>query len=163
MIFILQRTAPVAIGESKERRSRISNVSVLTLREIISDGRFESNSHTLLRKPDFFFGDSIEEDENALYDGDYKWLRQNGNRRFFLPNMERMYPLAYLQRMFVCRTMDWELVRPISGVTLGKIGAREAFTIGHGRDVWGYNLTWSELNTQQERPHNLQQPSSDNS
>jgi len=33
--------------------------------------------------------------------------------------------------------MDWELVRPISGVTLGKIGAREAFTVSHGRDVLG--------------------------
>ena len=33
--------------------------------------------------------------------------------------------------------MDWELVRPIYGVTLGKIGAHEAFTVGHGRDVLG--------------------------
>ena len=39
---------------------------MLTLLEIISDGRFESDSHTPLRKPDFFFGDSIEEDEAAL-------------------------------------------------------------------------------------------------
>ena len=31
--------------------------------------------------------------------------------------------------------MDWELVRLFSGVTLGKIGAREAYIIGHGRDV----------------------------
>ena len=48
---------------------------MLTLREIISDSRFESESHALLRKPDFFFDDSIEEDETVLYDGDYKWLR----------------------------------------------------------------------------------------
>ena len=33
--------------------------------------------------------------------------------------------------------MDWELVRPFSGVTLDKIGAHEAFTIGHRRDVLG--------------------------
>jgi len=51
--------------------------------------------------------------------------------------MERMYPLAYLQHMSMCRTMDWELVRPFSRVTLGKIGAHEAYTIGHGRDVLG--------------------------
>ena len=109
---------------------------MLTLWEIISDGRFESNSRALLRKPDFFFGDSIEE-EVALYDGDYKWLCQIGNRMFFLPNTEQMYPLAYLQHMFVCQKMDWELVKPISRVTLGKTGAREAFTIGHGRVVLG--------------------------
>ena len=72
MIFVLQRTALVTTGELKERRSQISNASVLTLRKIISDGRFESDSCALLRKPDFFFSDSIEEDEAALYDGDYK-------------------------------------------------------------------------------------------
>ena len=75
---------------------------MMTLRKIISDGRFESDSRALLRKPDFFFGDSIEEDEAALYDGNHKWLRQIGDRKFFLPNMERMYPLAYLQDMSVC-------------------------------------------------------------
>jgi len=29
------------------------------------------------------------------------------------------------------------LVKPISGVSLGKIGAREALTVGHKRDVLG--------------------------
>jgi len=69
---------------------------MLSLQEIISDGRFESDSHALLRKPDFFFGDSIEKDEAVLYDGDYKLLHQISNRRFFLPNMEQMYP-AYVR------------------------------------------------------------------
>jgi len=101
---------------------------MLTLQEIIFYGRFESDSHALLRKPDFFFGDSIEEDEVALYVGDYKWLRQIENRRFLYPNMERMYSLAYLQHMSMCRIIDWDLVRPFSGVALGKIGAREAYT-----------------------------------
>jgi len=136
---------------------------MLTLREIISDGRFESDSCALLRKPDFLFGDSIEDDEAALYDGDYKWLRQIGNRRFFLPNIEQMYPLAYLQHMSVCRTMDWELVKPISGVTLGKIGDHEPSLSVMGEMCWDYSLVWSELNTQQGRPHNLWPPSSNNS
>ena len=60
--------------------------------------------------------------------------------RFFLLNMEWMYPLVYLQHMSVCRTMDWELVKPIFRVFLGKIGAREAFTVSHGRDVLGLQL-----------------------
>jgi len=110
---------------------------MLTLREIISNGRFESNSRTLLRKPDFFFGDTIEEDEAALYDRNYKWLCQIGDRKFFLLNMERMYPLAYLQHMSVRRIMDWDLVKPYFGVSLGKIGVHEAYTIGHGRGVLG--------------------------
>ena len=33
--------------------------------------------------------------------------------------------------------MDWELVKPISGVSLRKKGAREVFTVGHGRDMLG--------------------------
>ena len=76
MIFIFQRIALVTTGKSKERWSRISNANMLTLREIISDGPFESDSRTLLRKPDFFFGDSIEEHEATLYDGNYKWFCQ---------------------------------------------------------------------------------------
>ena len=55
--------------------------------------------------------------------------------------------LAYLQHMSVCRTMDWELERPFSGVSLGKIGAHEAYTIRHEGMYWGYNLAWSELST----------------
>ena len=66
MVFVLQRTAPVITGKSKERRSLISNASMLTLCEIIFYFQFELDSRALLRKPDFFFGDSIEEDEAAL-------------------------------------------------------------------------------------------------
>ena len=72
LTFVLQKTAPVTTGKSKKRKDRISKASIRTLREILSIGQFESDSRTLLRKPTFFFGDSIEEDETALYDGNYK-------------------------------------------------------------------------------------------
>ena len=49
--------------------------------------------------------------------------------------MERTYPLAYLQHMSVRRIMDWDLVKPYFGVSLGKIGAHEAYIIGHGTCV----------------------------
>jgi len=75
---------------------------MLTLQEIIYDSQFESDSRALLKKPDFFFGDSIEVDEAAFYDGDYKWLCQIGNKRFSLLNMEQMSP----QHISMCRTMD---------------------------------------------------------
>ena len=48
----------------------ITNASMLPLPEILSDGQFESDSRALLRKPDFFFGDLIEQDNAALYDWD---------------------------------------------------------------------------------------------
>jgi len=72
-----------------------------------------------------------------LYDGDYKWLLQIGDMRFFLPNMERMYPLAYLQYTSVRRAMEWDLSKSTSGVSLGKLGVKEAYPAGHGKDVFG--------------------------
>ena len=83
-------------GKSKERKERISKASMVTLQEIISDGLFEMDSRTPLWKPAFLFDDAINEDDRILHDGDYKWLRQIGDRRFFLHNMERMYSLSYL-------------------------------------------------------------------
>ena len=49
---------------------------MLTLMELISNGQFESDTHTVLRKLDFLFGDSIKEDEEIMYSGNYKWLHQ---------------------------------------------------------------------------------------
>ena len=69
---------------------------MLTFWEIMTNERFETDSRVALKNLDFFFGDVITEDEDALYDGDYKWLRQIGDRKFFLPNMERMYPSPVL-------------------------------------------------------------------
>ena len=106
---------------------------MVTLREIISDGLFEMDSRTPLRKPAFLFGDSIDEDDRILHDEDYKWLRQIGDRRFFLPNMERMYSLSYLQHMSVHRIMDWDLSRFVFGVSLGRLGAKEVYSASHGK------------------------------
>ena len=57
--------------------------------------------------------------------------------RFFLPNMERMYPLSYLQHMSVHRAMDWDLSRFVSGVSLGRLGAKEIHSTGYGKEVFG--------------------------
>ena len=124
-------------GKSKEQKERISKVSIVTFREIISDGLFETDSRTLLRKSAFLFGDAIDENDKILHDGDYKWLRQIGDRRFFLPNMERMYPLSYLQYLSVHCTMEWDLSRFVSNVSLGKLGAKEVYSAGHGKDIFG--------------------------
>ena len=56
--------------------------------------------------------------------------------RFFLPNMERMYPLSYLQHMSVHRVMEWDLSKFVSGVSLGKLGVKEAYPVGHRKDVF---------------------------
>ena len=72
----------------------------------MTNGRFESDTRISLKKSDFFFDDAITEDDRILYDEDYKWLRQIRDRRLFLPNMERMYPLAYLQHMSVRHAVE---------------------------------------------------------
>ena len=56
---------------------------------------------------------------------------------FFIPNMERMYPLSYLQHMSVHRAMDWDLFRFVSGVSLVRLGAKEIHSAGHGKEVFG--------------------------
>ena len=50
---MLQKTALVTTGKSKERKERISKASMVTLQEIISDGLFEMDSRTSLRKTAF--------------------------------------------------------------------------------------------------------------
>ena len=128
---------PVFTGKSQERQSRLTRDSALTLREILSEGRLEPKDRILLRTPAFFFGDSIKEYDEDLYDGEYKWLCQIGNRRFFLPNMEQMFPLSYLQSMLLHKQMDWDLTWLQSEVSIERIFNHGAFPVGHSRDMIG--------------------------
>ena len=68
----------------------------------MTDTEFKTDSRVSLKKPVFFFGDNIGEDGSILHNGDYKWLRQIGNRKFFLPNMERMCnaPIPRIRRRY---------------------------------------------------------------
>jgi len=109
---------------------------MVTLQEIISDGLFETDSRTPLRKLVFLFGDAIDEDDRIMHDGDYKWLHHIGDMRFLLPNMERMFSLSYLHHMSVHRTMDWDFSRFVSGVSLGRLSAKEVYSAGLGKDVF---------------------------
>ena len=72
--FVLPQAAPMFVLKSRERRDRLSNPSMLTFREIMTNGLFESDTRVVLKKPDFFFGDAITEEDRILYDRDYKWL-----------------------------------------------------------------------------------------
>ena len=103
----------------------------------------------------FLFGDAIDEDDRILHDGDYKWLRQIGDRKFFLPNMERMYPLSYLQQMSVHRAMDRDLSHFVSGVSLGRLGAKEYALLVMRKRSLVYFSSWSDLNIREEKPLSL--------
>ena len=82
-----------------------------------------------------FFGDTIEENEELLFDENYKWLCQIEERHLFLPNMERMFLLSYLLSMSLPRCMDRDLVRAQLGVTIGRISNRIAFPVSHSREI----------------------------
>jgi len=71
--------------KSREHRDRLSDPSMLTFREIITNGRFKSDTHIILKKPDFFFGNAITEYDRVLYDEDYKWLHISGIGGFSFP------------------------------------------------------------------------------
>ena len=84
IIFSLRKIMPAFTGRNQERQAHLTK-GVATLKELLSDGRFESDDWRLFRKPDFFFGDSIEENEENLYGKNYKWLRQIENQCFSFP------------------------------------------------------------------------------
>ena len=77
--FSLHQTMHVFTDKDKERNARLKRCSSLILREIISDGKFESKDKKLIRKSMFFFMDSIDINNNDLFYGNYKWLRQISN------------------------------------------------------------------------------------
>ena len=39
--------------------------------------------------------------------------------------------------MSVHRAMDWDLSQFVSGVSLGRLSAKEVYSAGHGKDVFG--------------------------
>ena len=108
----------------------------MTLRELISDGRSESNNQWLHRKPEFLSEDTIIEDEEDLYDRNYKWLRQIGNNCFFLPKMEHIFLLSCQQFMSLCLYMDWELIKAQLDVSIRRITNSANFPIGHSREMF---------------------------
>lgn len=100
--FGLHCEAPIfsRTRQSEEHTTRLSKCSSITLRELLSDGKFESTKRTW-GKLVFFFGDIIEIMGFEPTD-DNKWLHKIGDRHFFLSDMTRMVSLAYLQPCRFC-------------------------------------------------------------
>jgi len=72
VLFSLYKTAPAFTGTNRKRQDHLTKGSIVNLRELSSDGRFESDSQRLLRKPQFIFEDTIDKDEEILFDRHYK-------------------------------------------------------------------------------------------
>ena len=59
--------------------------------------------------------------------------------------------------------MDWDLVKPYSGVSLGKIGAHGAYTVGHRRCVLGLHPNLVRTEYPKGETPSLEPPSFNNS
>ena len=78
--FVLRRTVPVTADRSQIRREMIANFDERTSRVLMTDAVFATDTHVKLEKPAFFFGDHVSDGGKPMYDGNYRWLRQIGER-----------------------------------------------------------------------------------
>ena len=56
-------------------------------------------------------------------------------RYFFLPSMEQMFSLSYLQSMSLRQFIDWDLAKAQSSVAVGRISNRAAFPVGRSKRI----------------------------
>ena len=122
LTFVLRMSVPLTAGQSPDRRERLSNVDRRTFRALMTDAAFKTDDGVRLEKPAFFFGDHVHDDGRRVSEGTYKWLRQIKGGRFFLPDMERMFPLSYFQHMSIPRKMEWDISQYVPEITLGDFG-----------------------------------------
>src|SRR3954464_14398090 len=82
-------------------------------RALMTNSGLTSSFMRPLRKPSFFFGDSLTPDDELLAGETEQGIYEVDGDRFFLPPIQRSHSLGYLHRLSVPRHMEWELVRPI--------------------------------------------------
>ena len=75
-------------------------------RALITDSGLLSSFMRSLRKPSFFFGDSLAPDNELLAAETEQWIYEIDGDRFFLPPIQRSHSLGYLHRLSVPRHME---------------------------------------------------------
>ena len=88
-----------------------------------------------------------------MLDGGYKWLRRLRERRFFLPDMERMFSLSPIQSMSLHRSMEWDLTEEQSEASLGQIFLHTAIPTNQDRNIIGLLLSSLEAKNPIGEPH----------
>src|SRR3954466_4361169 len=74
-----------------------------------------------VKKPSFFFGDSLAPDDDLQAVETEQWIYETDGELFFLPPIQRSHSLGYLHHLSVPRHIDWELVRVIHGLPVGRL------------------------------------------
>ena len=70
-----------------------------------------------------------------MLDDSYKCLRWLGERRFFLPDMKRIFSLSFIQHLFLHRSMEWDLIEKQFEVSLGQIFHHTIVPMDHDKNV----------------------------
>jgi len=66
---------------------------------------FEGQSRAILRKPDFLFGDLAPDMDQQLLAGEGQWIYTLDRDRYYLPESNRHYPLAFFRSVTMLRFM----------------------------------------------------------
>lgn len=94
---------------SRECQKRLIRYSPATEREIITDASCETVNREALEKPCFLFGDKVMVFDEVLFEKESKWFHQVVGLFIFFPDMERSYPLVYLQKLSTPCRMDLDI------------------------------------------------------
>lgn len=94
--FQFTTVIPAYNAGPRECREKLIRYSPTITNEIITDFPFEAMNQEALEKPAFFFGDSVKNSNEILFEEETKWLHQTNDLLIFLRDMERSYHLGYL-------------------------------------------------------------------
>src|SRR3954469_3122484 len=109
---------PLVSDNDDSRAFLLAHPSPEDFRALITDDGLLSSFMRSLRKPSFFFGDSLTPNDELLAVGTEQWIYEVDGDRFFLPPIQRLHSLGYLHRLSVPCHMEWELVRPVRDLSV---------------------------------------------
>src|SRR3954465_9277333 len=104
---------PLVSDNDDSRAFLLACPSSEDFRALMTNSGLMSSLMRPLRKPSFFFDDSLTPDDELLTIETEQWIYEVNGDRFFLPPIQRSHSLGYLHRLSVPRHMTWELVRRI--------------------------------------------------
>src|SRR5438270_8612014 len=96
---------PLVSDNDDSRAFLFARSSPEDFRALITDSGLMSSFMRPLRKPSFFFGDSLTRDDELLAAETEQWIYEVDGDRFFLPPTQRSHSLGYLHRLSVSRHM----------------------------------------------------------
>src|SRR3954471_5239878 len=86
---------PLISDNDDSRAFLLTRPSPEDFRALITDSGLQSSFMRPLRKPSFFFGDSLAPGDELLVVDNEQWIYEADSDRFFLPPVQRSHSLEY--------------------------------------------------------------------